>query len=221
MLCTILVAIVCFIPAAEAVDLTLSDAGLMDLDWHDPRGAATAIARRDVPGPGVEFDIRFTSNQSPGYSIYLGSTRYGGQGRLAGLDVSAYDNFALAFDLRAVDGQFRPDFTGGLVVGAVVYDEVNILRFKPEVIDMGRYYGQDKTSVTYFLDVPLDGLAFHAHMFTPTGWDPAGNTITLLVKPAGGAVQVPEPASLLSATLFCFAPLARTGRPRRPVPVDN
>jgi len=48
---------------AVAVNVTLSDTGLMSLDQYLP---ATIVGRRDVPGPGVEFDVYFQSLE-PGY----------------------------------------------------------------------------------------------------------------------------------------------------------
>lgn len=46
---------------AVAVNVTLSDAGLMLLDWYeDAYLPAVVVDRRDIPGPGVEFDIYFS-----------------------------------------------------------------------------------------------------------------------------------------------------------------
>lgn len=197
---------------ALAANFTLSDAGLMALDWHDPDVDGSVIARRDVAGPGVEFDIRFLSNQFPDGSIRFASTRYGGAGTLAGLDLSAFDNFVLSFTLLSINGTPSPGTNSALVVGALVYDSANGYRYRPEVIDTGVNFPRSTTSITTISKTARqDGLGFDGHMFVRDNWSPAGATITLLVQPAAGAVQIPEPATL---ALFALG-ITAACRPRR------
>jgi len=168
---------------ARATDATLSDAGLLSLDWCRPSGHAYVEACRDILGPGVEFDIRFPSNKGADDTLYLASTSLGGEGLLVGLDLSDYDNFALTVTLVAVDGQTSPEVGGALVVGALVYDAKGY-HYRPEVVDMGRFHGATATSVTYLNHtVRQKGLGIQIRMFQPHRWSPEGNTVTILIEP--------------------------------------
>lgn len=171
--------------------VTLTDADIMALDWQDPASRAEVIARRNVPGPGVEFDIKFPSNQSSDTSISLASTRFGGAGSLAGLDLGRYESFALTITLVAVDGHPTSPKGDALVVGALVYDSANNSRYQPETIDMGQSHGRVKTAVTPIVaSARQDGLGFNTHLFVPEKWSSGGCTITLLVQPASGAKPI-------------------------------
>ncbi len=183
-----------------AVNMTLSDAGLMYLDWYENDwNTATVVDRRDVAGLGVEFDIFFPGNDSLDDAVYYVSAEYGGAGSLAGIDISMYDNFDLKYTLVAIDGVASPDFEGLLVVGALIGRTADgaAYRYMPEVI--GFASGQDTTAISSTtIDVDqIYQIGIHSHMLTPDGWDPSGSTVTLLVEAAPGAVPIPEPATLL------------------------
>jgi hypothetical protein len=204
--------------SAHATDITLSDGGLMCLDWRDPGTNGSVLARRDVTGPGVEFDIYVPGNADPNRSVRFASTRYGGTGQLAGLDLSAYDNFSLTFTLLSANGSSAPGFQGALVVGALVYEPVNAYRYKPQIVDLGGWYGTTKTSSTALKDVLTDGLGFEAHLLSTTGWNPGGNTFTLLIQPTSGAVQIPEPSGIALLVVGIAIAITRTRSGRIPAP---
>ncbi|GMU24747.1 MAG: hypothetical protein AMXMBFR13_48190 [Phycisphaerae bacterium] len=175
-------------PDVKATTATLSDEALLALDWHDPAYQAKVISKRDVPGPGVAFEIRFLEPEGPGSAVQYISGKFGGAGKLTGLDLQSYEAFALTFTLESIRGTPAKQATGTLVVGAIVYDEVNGSRFRPEVVSQEEGK-RTTTSVTRLKPVPVDGLGFESHFLTPRGWE-AGTVVTLLVQPAEGATQI-------------------------------
>lgn len=190
---------------AIGVTFTLSDAGLTSLDWLRANGG-DVVDRRDVSGLGVEFDIYYPADNSPESEVSYGSSKEGGAGALAGIDISMYDTYELKFTLVAVDGLSSPGVGGVLAVGAYVG---NPLRYHSRGVDFDPGSAYDTTVISSTtlgslgdpkFDLPLediDYLGFYTRLVENTGWNPAGTTVTLLVEPAPGAVLIPEPATLL------------------------
>ncbi len=179
---------------ANAANVTLSDVGILALDHYWYSNSAVEIARRDVPGPGVEFDIQFLSSEFPGYAFYPTSSIYGGAGDWVGLDVSMYDAFSLDFRLVDVDGSGT---ARELVVGALIgpTSDGYIWGYTPQHLSPGGPFGA--TSVTPFTPSSIEAIGFASWLLPDSGWDPAGATVTLRVSPTPGAVQIPEPAALV------------------------
>jgi hypothetical protein len=195
---------------AWATTLTLSDVGLMLLDWHDDVNGAV-IAQTDVPGPGVEFEILYPSNVFPDTSLRFASTRWGGAGALSGLDLTLYDDFALTFTLLSIDGNTASGSGDRLVVGALVYDDANGYRYKPEIVDLDRGFGRTATSITPIkATARQDGLGIESHMWIPENWSNSPHTVTYLVQAAPDAVAIPEPVTW--GLLMCGAVLCKRRR---------
>ena len=187
---------------AVAVNVTLSDAGLMLLDRYiEVPGTSTIVDRREVPGPGVEFDIYFSVVEPGSATVYCVSWEGHGAGSLAGIDVSMYDAFELKFTLLAVDGINTPGIGGTLIVGALIgpYDGSGHA-FQPQGLDFlpDTHYGTTAISSTPVRTnrISIIGLIAYIPSSMEGGWNPSGTTVTLLVEAAPGAVAIPEPATI-------------------------
>jgi hypothetical protein len=213
----ILVVILCsHVSAALATSFTLSDAGIMALDYDNgdrfvPSPTAYIVDRRDVPGPGVEFDIAYPGNDNPDDFLYWISDFAFGAGALAGIDITPYENFELSFALLSANGSLAD--SGPMIVGAFIN-----YAHHPDIVDLdpNPSYPSSVISSTP-INVSLnqeeiDAVGFYTWLWLPNDWSPDGNTITLLVEPAPGAVPIPEPA----AGLFLLAVTAWTAGRRGP-----
>lgn len=202
---------------AYGLSFTLSDAGLMDLD-DNPTSADTAsiVARRDVPGPGVEFDIHYIGNDGVDDSIWWLSHDTGGAGTLVGIDIAQYDLFELEFTLVNVSST-PPHETGGILnVGA----RINGAR-DPLLIDLDPQSSHPASGVSASPvldgDMTIRNVGFLAWEWLPEQWSPDGSTVTLLVAPVPGAVAIPEPATCFVTMCAAAAwTLCRRRRPARP-----
>ena len=188
------------------VNFTLSDAALMSLDWDNrnlyiPPHTASVVDRRDVSGPGVEFDIHYPGNRAPDSSLECVSSKFGGAGSLVGIGISAYDNFELKFTLLSVNGTVpSPSAKLYLIVGSMI-DIGQTWGFHPEVIG----FAPDKSTTAISstsTDADRIGMvgftAYIPYWWPINNWDPLGSTVTLLVEPVPGDVAiVPEPATVL------------------------
>lgn len=190
---------------ARAANFTLSDAALMTLDYQmfSQTDKARIVGRRDVPGDGVEFDIRFPSNAQAYEGVYYVSSQGGGAGTLMSIDPNPYDNFALNFALVSVDGVAGQDVGGVLKVGSLIGNRAGDYAYHPESISLNSNYPMTIVSEvpTTYGKPQLYYLGFRAYIVTTQGWDPSGFTVTLRVGPAAGAVVLPEPSACLFAML--------------------
>jgi hypothetical protein len=169
---------------------TLSDEDLMLLDWHfGSYSSSTVINKTDVPGPGVEFTIRFPDNTSKNYSITYVSCKSGSDGLLTGIDINDFDAFALKFTLLSVNDSNAPDAGGSLVVGALINMGYS-WGYRPEVISL-QPQRNTAVSLTATDANNISIIGFTAHFFEPQGWDPNGSTVKLLVEPAPNAEVLP------------------------------
>lgn len=207
---TIMVVFVLGLSAAPVMGLnvTLSDAGLMALDWYLPSNLNSVIGRRDVPGPGVEFDLRFPSIESGEYGVSYVSCKYGGTGALVGIDISMYNKYELKFTLVSVDGVSTPGTGGVLGVGALI-NLGTTWGFYPRGIDLlpSTSYGRSAISSTSIDADRTSIIGFIAYIppSMEAGWNPSGTTVTLLVEPSPGAVTIPEPVTVLLVGLGSLA----------------
>ena len=174
--------------SAAARTFTLSDADLMSLDVYlnsnpkiDPN-APGIVAKRDIPGTGVEFDIYFPpDNKSKNNnSLTYVSCNNRGQGALVGIDINDFDAFALKFTLISVDGRNDVDAGGMLMVGAFLNGA-----YRPE--DISFKQGDETISITKNHVEKTSTIGFEAHKFTPDGWNPQGNTVTIRIEAAPNA----------------------------------
>lgn len=173
---------------AAARTFTLSDADLMSLDVYQDSNpekdsnAPSITAKRDIPGPGVEFDIHFPpDNKSKNnHSLTYVSCNNRGQGALVGIDINDFDAFALKFTLISVDGRNDVDAGGMLMVGAFLNGA-----YRPECISFKQ--GDETISITADNAKKISIIGFEANKFTPDGWNPQGNTVTIRVEAAPNA----------------------------------
>jgi hypothetical protein len=175
------------LPASDAMgrSFTLSDADLMSLDWSghrttDDPNLPKVLGKRDVAGPGVEFDIYFPKNVKDNPStrsiVYVSSNR-GGEGTLAGVDVNDYKIFALKFTLVAVDGNSSPDTGGLLNVGALINDG-----HAPKVLSFMQDHKTSAISSTSTDADKISIIGISVYKLSPIGWNPLGNTVTIKVE---------------------------------------
>jgi predicted outer membrane repeat protein len=178
-------------PEAIALKLTLSDEGLMALDEYARYYIglkATILEKRDIEGPGVEFDIYFPGNKNRDDSIYYLFSDQKFQEVFKGVDIASYDAFELKFTLTSVDGNDSPDSGGILIVGAYMNRS-----YRPEAISLRESKPTSIISTTRIKSGSISYTGFTAHMLSPDGWDPNGTTVTLLIEPVPNAVSVPLP----------------------------
>ncbi|UCD30195.1 MAG: hypothetical protein JSV03_06930 [Planctomycetota bacterium] len=180
---------------ANGQNFTLSDDGLMSLDWSSGSSAATLIDRTDVPGPGVLFHIYFPDNEQPDSVFRYLSCESGGAGLLSGLDVSIYDAFELKFTIVSIDGISTPDIGGLISVGSVIgpYDG-STSAYRPAWIDLvsGTPYDSTAISSTSVKTDRTSLLGILVWLFDPSDWNPSGTNLILLVEPVPGAVALPK-----------------------------
>ena len=170
------------VPKACALKLTLSDEGLMGLSEYskyNPTLKSTVLEKRDVDGPGVEFDIYFPGNKSPNHSVYYVFSQEKLKEVFQGIDLASCDAFELKFTLISVEGNDSPDSGGGLVVGALKNGA-----YRPEVISLSKNHPKTAVSTTGMNGGSLSRVGFTAHFLTPKGWSPNGTTLTLLIQSA-------------------------------------
>ena len=175
---------------AIANSFTLSDSDLMLLDWHlDRYSSAEVIQKTDVPGPGVEFTIRFPDNTSKNRIVTYVSCKYGSDGSLAGIDINDFDAFALKFTLLSVNDSNSADAGGSLLVGALI-DSGYSWAFRPEVINL-QPQRNTAVSLTTTDANEISTIGFTAYFAEPNGWDPNGSTVKLLIEAAPNAEILP------------------------------
>jgi len=172
--------------------LTLSEQQLVSLDWHSPnRTDARVKHKRVVAGPGVEFDIYFSSNSPGSRSLDFVSSGEGGRGTLVGADVRGYEAFALKLTLVCINGQSEPTLKQKLVAGAVIgpSSKGQLCTYEPVTLGLA---APEKTVIakTPVSTGKIYQIGFHVHMLNPQDWDPSGSMVTLRVEPVedGGAV---------------------------------
>ncbi|NIP23794.1 MAG: hypothetical protein GWN67_01215 [Phycisphaerae bacterium] len=177
-----------------AGNFTLSDDGLMSLDWF---GSSTAILleKTDVPGPGVRFVIEYQGNQMQDQSFRHISHENHGAGSLTGIDVSIYDYYQIKFTLLSIDGDTNPDTSAVLGVGALIgpYDD-HSSAYDPEGLDFAPdpQYGTSAISSTPVrLDNTPSLIGFVAYLPWLEQWSPSGTTVAILVEPVSDAVALP------------------------------
>ncbi|MBW8039347.1 MAG: hypothetical protein FVQ85_05055 [Planctomycetes bacterium] len=182
--------------SATGANFTLSDDGLMALDWVMGNRTAILLEKTNVPGLGVRFVIKYQGNepQDQGFR-YVSHEDYGG-GLLTGIDVSMYDYYQLKFTLLSIYSSTNPDPGAVLGVGALIgpYDD-HSSAYDPEGLDFdpGPDYGTTAISSTPVrLDNTPSLLGFVAYLPWLDQWSPSGTVVTILVEAVPGAVAIPD-----------------------------
>lgn len=182
----------CAVPSVMGRSFTLSDDDLMSLDSYvnnaDPNSPSVPkiVSKRDVPGPGVEFDIYFPKDNKKNNSVGYVSCKYRGAGTLVDVNIQDYNSFALKFTLVSVDGNSTPNTGGLLVVGALVNTGYS-WAYRPEVIGFVQDESATAVSITETDADKISIIGFEIHKLTPNGWNPEGTTITVRIEPAPDA----------------------------------
>lgn len=203
----------------HAADVTLNDGALMSLDFHSAAQFTPQVtAQTDILGPGVLFDISFPGNGGLDSQMLYASSIFGGAGSLVANDISLYDNFQLAFTYESISCAGLGDLEDlQLWVSPFVNDGDNWKYFLPELIGIAP--GQDNTKVASMNISQLAGviapgdnileIGFEVHMDYPDAWDPACDSVSLIIAPAEGAVAIPEPTTLTILVLGGLSLLRR------------
>jgi hypothetical protein len=212
------------VPGASGAAFTLTDAALLTLDcdldfYYEPDQTASVVATRDVPGPGVEFDIQYTGTGARERSFSWVSTSRGGSGALVGLNLAPYDTFALSFNLVAVNG-VTSNAGGRLYVGALIGGQSGpFCIYRPKVVSITGTAPPHVTSDTSYSSYGLTtsrllGFTIYRLSHSLDGWSESGDLVTVRVSPTPGATPLPEPASGLLLVLG-MAAWRRHGPARR------
>ncbi|MBN1763784.1 MAG: PEP-CTERM sorting domain-containing protein [Sedimentisphaerales bacterium] len=204
---------------AHADDVTFNDRALMALDFHSAEGFTPQVtAKWDIAEPGVQFDIRFPGKSGLDSQMLYASSLFGGAGSLVPIDISSYDNFQLNFTYDSITDVDPEDAENmQLWVSPFVNDGEHWKYFSPELIGIAP--GQEN-SILASMDIsqlagmsqPGDNIleiGFEIHMDYPDAWDISGNTVSLIIAPAEGAVPVPEPTALTILALGGLSLLRR------------
>ena len=175
-----------------AVDVTLSDDALMLLDYdyrhyYEPDPTAHILAVRNIPGPGVEFDIQFVGIEWEDTRMYLMSSRFGGAMALGTLDLSAYDSIALQFTLVAVDGSTDPLVGGRLQAGSTAGTSI---AYRPEWMALNAARTVVSSSSINGNEAAATEIGWLVYFWGNHGWSADGNVVTLRVSPVAGLAQI-------------------------------
>jgi len=175
--------------ACNAEDFTLSDNALMTMITQTNRhvsAKSSIVERRDVPGPGVEFDIYFPAKQSYFDCV---TTRTEPNNPLFAYDVNIFDHFALKFTLLAINGDSTANHKDVFTVGADIDGG-----FRPESVSLDPctpiYPPVTNTAISRTV---VDKKEIFSIGIMINNFGRASNemTITMLVEPAPGAVVIP------------------------------
>jgi hypothetical protein len=211
-----LAVVLALVPLAGGASFTLSDEALMSLDWNlqDYYGnpvKARILERRDIPGWGVEFDIFYPGATGLDSTFYAISSSRGGSGSLVGLDVSPYAKYELMITLKYINGRRSMNAGDRVIVGAIIGPfGSSRYGFRPYSIDLNSSTS-DPECVQAYTDVKtaqlsLVGFTAYLFPFENNHWNPSGTTLTLLVQPASGAVQLyPKPRQVKLEQFARFA----------------
>jgi hypothetical protein len=174
---------------------TLSDEDLMAIDVYqdsnpkyDPN-VPEIVAKRDIAGSGVEFDIYFPpdNKRKNNYALTYVSCSNRGKGVLVDIDINDFDAFALKFTLIAIDGKNDVDPNCRLVVGALVNSGYSH-SFQPQYISFAE--GGNAVSITKTDTEKTTIIGFMVYKSSPDGWSSQGNTVTIRIEAAPNA-QIP------------------------------
>ena len=135
-----LAVVLALVPLAGGVSFTLSDAALMSLDWnfqhyYVQEVKARILERRDIPGPGVEFDILYPSASGLDRCFFALSSSRGGWGTLLWNDVGVYARYELLITLKAVNGGRTIHEGDSLVVGENIETKGTPVPYRPFHLD--------------------------------------------------------------------------------------
>ncbi len=182
-------------PADTAKEFTLSNKGIMSLDdtkakgFYSPLLTATVTARRERADGGVELDIHFLSTKSPDYNLQLTSNQGAGAKTLVGLDLSAWDKYALKFTILAADGSTTscPTMTVGALIGPTA-DDRRYAYFPVRLALPAKPSGVSSTGKF----APKPSVLGMTISLYGGNWPEGPHDVTMLVEPVAGATPLPN-----------------------------
>ncbi len=187
----------------DSVTFTLSDVGILMLDCNNdsknyPKMTSKVIARRNIQGPGVEFDIQYFGNEPPHNSMYWCSSAEKGEGLLKNIDISKFDGFGLEFKILSINGSKAPDTAGPIIVGSLINRKTSSFAYRPMTIGLANEASKSAISITTTDADVIETIGFVSNIPSwwyneqkPNPWDPQGSVITLLVKPLENTTVIP------------------------------
>lgn len=205
---------------AQATDFTLSDSAIMSLDYnlqdyYGPPITSTITSEQDIPGTGVQFNIHFPSTNSLDCFRFQVSDSTHGAGTLAGLNVSTYSNFVLKFTVLSIDGSTSasPFIEVGALIGPY---EAAQWAFHPVITSLAGSYPSTGISTISVTSATISDIGFYTEEWPSWEWPAGPHDISLLVQPADGLIELPEPTTWALVTLGSAALFASRRSRRRP-----
>lgn len=205
-ICLLLISI-CVAATTHASVVTLGQPGLMSLDYYHSSETLTArVIEKRLSGEGVEFDIRFQGNTGSDSQMFYGSSVFGGAGSLVFTDLSSYDQFQINVELLAIENYTDTQAESfELWFSPMIYDSASYKFFNSELLSTS--VGQNAATASMDIGLLAAGdsangdwifeIGYEIHKDNPTVWPSEDVTVTLLLSPTYGAVQiVPEPMSI-------------------------
>jgi hypothetical protein len=192
-----------FVGDIRAENFTLSDEGIMMLHIGTYLGDARAslTSKKDVPGPGVEFEMYMPASKAFEGTLDMVCSNYdrydrsGGPNEpLVGTKVGKYDSFELKFTLISINGKTTADAGGTLIVGAKIGCEGSRGGFRPMSLGFGEGQDTNAVSTTSNGGETISEIGFTAYIANISDWEPNGSTVKLLVEPVAGDAAIPEQA---------------------------
>ena len=186
----------------RAVDFTLSDSAIMAPDYNLSNQEVqpfppTIVSEQDIPGTGVLVHLHFVDTNSPDGFLYRASDSTYGAGTLAGLNVSAYSNFDLKFTLVSVDGSNSS--TQWLQAGSLIGPfNASPNAYRPVFMSLTGSFPSSVVSTIAVTSATISTIGFEVNLYSFAnfgGWSAGPHDVTLLIQPAPGAVQIPEPST--------------------------
>jgi hypothetical protein len=178
-----------FAVKAQAATVTLSQAGIVALDYKAPSPSGS-ILHAEARAGGVEYTVSVRSRLG---GVYLFSKSDKGQGLLAGLPWTSGDRFGLRFTFMPTDVPGMTLSAGVLINGA--YGRVGIAPGESSV---------DSTTVTGAGGTAVETVGFQLDFATPADveWPENGAVVRVFVQPLADATQLQprgEPSPLPDA----------------------
>jgi parallel beta-helix repeat protein len=181
---------------SQAKTFTLSDEQLLLLDCSgneilgdQNHEVAKIIAKRDIPGHGIEFDLYFPPgcNFKTETAVYVSSIT-GGEGKLVGFKNKDYDNFSLKFTLVKVNDSNIPTNWGPLSAGTVINSDNSFMSGTATDLSKMNYAQRSTITKTAIRNADIiNTIGFEANLRMAANIDtnnPNGLKITLLIEPA-------------------------------------
>ncbi len=193
-LVSILSTILVFNEDINAKNFSLSDEGLMSLHFGSfySDSKVSIAAKKDIPGPGVEFELYFPGTKSNERCIEVVCESWEPNDPLIGINIGKYDHFELKFSVLSINGNNPADLKGTIQLGAIIGTKGERSGHRPCVINLGEQEEPNVICSTSISGEIITKIGFVVYIYDTNGWDPDGSTITLFVEPTPDADVIPQ-----------------------------